>query len=363
MKLSLLYELTNPKPWHEKSEYNVWHEALEQVALADKLGFHCVWAVEHHFLTELSACSVPEIFLTACAMRTERIRIGHGVVLLPNPFNYPIRVAERIAGLDIVSNGRVEFGTGRATSLLEMDGFGIDPEETRSMWSEAVEMIPRMWREEIYSHEGQHFTVPPREILPKPIQKPHPPIWMACSQPASFELAAQKGIGALCFTFEGPEELEPRMKTYRETIKTAEPVGQFVNNQIAAFTILYCEEDRQQAELIGGRGAAWYQTTFTSKIHGSWRDREAATYEHQHAQAEKIPEQVEWDLDRYAQRRMNQGGWCIGDPDKIKTQLARYEKLGFDHVLFNVQTGMIPHEKIMASMELFAKEVMPQFQS
>ena len=176
MKISLLYELTNPKPWHERSEYDVWHQALEQVELADRLGYHCVWAVEHHFLTELSACSVPEIFLTACAARTKNIRIGHGVVLLPGPFNSPIRVAERAAGLDIVSKGRLEFGTGRATSLIEMDGFHVDPEETRSMAAEALEMIPRMWTQEVFSHEGPHFSVPEREIIPKPIQKPHPPI-------------------------------------------------------------------------------------------------------------------------------------------------------------------------------------------
>ena len=155
MRFSLLYELTNPKPWHERSESDVWHEAIEQVALADKLGFETVWAVEHHFLEELSVCSAPEVFLSACAMKTERIRLGHGVVLLPSPFNHPVRVAERIAALDIISEGRVEFGTGRASSLIELDGFRVDPEHTRGMWEEAVEMIPRMWETDRFSHEGE----------------------------------------------------------------------------------------------------------------------------------------------------------------------------------------------------------------
>ena len=113
MRIDLLYELQNPGPQHARSEYDVYWQAVEQIELADKMGFGAVWAVEHHFLTEFAHSTAPEVFLSAVAQRTQRIRIGHGVVLLPYPFNHPIRVAERIAALDILSNGRVEFGTGR----------------------------------------------------------------------------------------------------------------------------------------------------------------------------------------------------------------------------------------------------------
>jgi len=362
MRFSLLYELTNPKPWHERSEADVWHEAIQQVELADNLGFETVWAVEHHFLEELSVCSAPEIFLSACAMRTKRIRLGHGVVLLPSPFNHPVRVAERIAALDIVSEGRVEFGTGRASSLIELDGFRVDPEDTRGMWEEAVGIIPRMWGTDRFSHEGRYFSVPERNVIPKPLQKPHPPIWMACSQADSFEIAANKGLGVLSFTSDEPEELQQRLKRYRELIPKAEPVGAFVNNRVAGFTPMYCGESMTEAVEVGATGAAWYQTSFISKIKAGWRGREVKSYEYAREAAEKVPEDLVWDLDRYKKRGMGKGGWCIGDPEEVTTQAKRYEKNGFDDLLFIVQTGKIPHEKIMASLERFASEVMPHFE-
>ena len=361
MKFSLLYEITNPKPWHERSEYNVWHEAIQQVELADGLGFECAWAVEHHFLEELSACSAPEIFLTACAARTERIRLGHGVVLLPHVFNNPVRVAERAAALDIVSNGRLDFGTGRASSLIELEGFNAPLEETRQMWQEAVEIIPKMWMQDEFSFEGKYFSMPPRNVLPKPIQKPHPPMWMACSQSSSFEIAAKMGLGVLCFTAEEPEMLQERIDAYRRLQDQAEPVGATANQLIAGFTPMYCGDSMEDGVKVGGRGAAWYQTSFISKIQTGWKGREVAGYERGRRAAEKIPENVEWDLDRYTRRGLTKGGWCVGDVAHVRGQVARYRDQGFDHLLFIVQTGLIPSEKIMASMERFAKDVMPEF--
>src|SRR5215472_16555651 len=144
MKFDLLYELQMPKPHDARSEYRCYHEALEQIVLADRLGFDTVWEVEHHFLTEFAHSSAPEVFLAAVAQRTERIRIGHGVVQIPYKFNHPVRVAERIAVLDIMSDGRVEFGTGRSTPF-EQAGFEIDVEESRAMFEESLELIPRLW--------------------------------------------------------------------------------------------------------------------------------------------------------------------------------------------------------------------------
>src|SRR5512139_1566171 len=147
MKFDLLYELQVPKPHDERSEWRCYQEALEQIELADRLGFDTVWAVEHHFLSEFAHSSAPEVFLTAAAARTKKIRIGHGVVLLPSKFNHPIRVAERVAALDLISNGRVEFGTGRS-SQYEQAGFEIDTDLSREMWQESLSIIPRMWTED-----------------------------------------------------------------------------------------------------------------------------------------------------------------------------------------------------------------------
>ena len=171
MKFDLLYELQAPKPHDERSEHRCYHQALEQIELADRLGFDTVWAVEHHFLTEFAHSSAPEVFLAAASQRTKRIRLGHGVVLLPHKFNHPIRVAERVAALDLLSDGRVEFGTGRS-SQFEQAGFGVLPDESRDMWQESLEIIPRMWTEDPFEHQGRFVQIPSRSILPKPLQKP-----------------------------------------------------------------------------------------------------------------------------------------------------------------------------------------------
>lgn len=178
MKFGLLYELEFAKPWYQGWESNIFHQALEQIALADRVGFDYVWEVEHHFLTEFSHSSAPEVFLAAVSQRTSRIRLGHGVVLLPMAYNNPIRVAERVATLDILSNGRVDFGTGRSGTPTELEGFGVESSQSKAMWDEAVRIIPRMWTEDPFCYDGEFFSMPARSIWPKPVQKPHPPMWV-----------------------------------------------------------------------------------------------------------------------------------------------------------------------------------------
>src|SRR5213592_2923457 len=138
MQFGIFYEHQLPRPWQEDSEVRLIHEALAQVELADRLGIDYAWEVEHHFLEEYSHSSAPEVFLAACAARTERIRLGHGIVLMPPGYNHPARVAERIATLDLVSAGRVEWGTGQGASAAELHGFRIDPDERHAMWLEAT---------------------------------------------------------------------------------------------------------------------------------------------------------------------------------------------------------------------------------
>src|SRR4029450_8225604 len=168
-----------PKPHDPRSEWRCYHEALDQIVLADELGYDTVWEVEHHFLTEFAHSSAPEVFLAALSQRTKRIRLGHGVTLLPHRFNHPIRVAERVAALDILSNGRVESGTG-PSSQFEQAGFEIDTEQSRDMWQEALEIIPRMWTEDPFEDDGPFVSVPAASLIPQAPQRPHRPIWGAC---------------------------------------------------------------------------------------------------------------------------------------------------------------------------------------
>ncbi|MFQ6019792.1 MAG: LLM class flavin-dependent oxidoreductase [Dehalococcoidia bacterium] len=258
MKFGLIYELQMPKPWDGRVEYDTYHSALDQIELADRLGFHYVWEVEHHFLEEYSHSSAPEVFLAAASQRTKNIRLGHGIVLLPYPFNHPIRVAERAAALDIVSGGRLDLGTGRSITEQELGGFGIDPADSRPMWEEALEMIPKMWTQETFSWEGRYFVVPPRPVIPKPVQKPHPPLWVACTQPETFRIAGEKGLGALSFGFIAPGVLETSLAIYHEAIKGARPVGEFVNDQFAAATMALCAPSDEEALEVGEPAARFF---------------------------------------------------------------------------------------------------------
>src|ERR1700744_6603629 len=138
MKFGIFSEHQLPRPWNEGDERRLFQEALDQVELADRLGIDYAWEVENHFLEEYSHSSAPEIFLADCSQRTKNIRLGHGICLMPPKYNHPARVAERIATLDLVSSGRVEFGTGESASLMELGGFkgGLYLVVLRRMWHE-----------------------------------------------------------------------------------------------------------------------------------------------------------------------------------------------------------------------------------
>lgn len=173
-----------------------------------------MWAVEHHFLVEYAHSSAPEIFLAAISQLTTKVRLGHGVAIAPPPVNQPFRTAERIAALDIISNGRVEAGFGRGFSELEQRGFSMDPEISRDMALEVVKTLPDIWAPgEFPGKKTEFFDLPVRTVIPKPIQKPHPPMWWACTSPPSYELAGENNLGCLCFAFQPPEELTEKNKS------------------------------------------------------------------------------------------------------------------------------------------------------
>lgn len=255
MKFGIFYEHSVEKPWSRESELRAYHQALEQIELADELGFDQVWEVEHHFLEEYSHSSAPEVFLAAAAARTRRIHIGQGIAVALPQMNHPARIAERAAALDLISNGRLEFGTGRAATWTEVGAFGIDPDHTKEMWDEVIRAIPRMWTEEEFEWNGKYFKMPPRNVLPKPIQDPHPPMWVAVSSPETAVQAAERGIGMLGVTLGTPADYRRLVADYRRIIKHCDPVGKFVNNQVNAASWLYCGEDENEARAVGGAAA------------------------------------------------------------------------------------------------------------
>jgi alkanesulfonate monooxygenase SsuD/methylene tetrahydromethanopterin reductase-like flavin-dependent oxidoreductase (luciferase family) len=372
MKFGIFYEHQLPRPWADDSEQQLINDALEQVELADKLGFDVVWEVEHHFLEEYSHSAAPEVFLAACSQRAPNIRLGHGIVQTPPPFNHPARVAERIAMLDLVSNGRVEFGTGESSSEAELGGFRIDPTLKREMWQEGLEVAVRCLTETPFGGvDGKYVKMPPRNVVPKPVQKPHPPLWVACSRRDTIHLAAQKGIGALTFAFIDPEEAQHWLGDYYTTLENeCVPIGKAINPNIACVTTFMCAPTEEVAIARGIEGANFFGYSlahfyvFGEHVPGQtdvWAEylqkRDEVGYS---AEVAAAAEQDRLGA-KIAQDGVTGLRGAIGSPDQIREYLRRYEEVGVDQIIFVSQAGKNKHEHIMESLELFGREVLPEF--
>lgn len=353
MKFGLLYEHQLPRPWAEDAEHRLLKEAIEQVELADRLGFDYMWENEHHFLEEYSHSSAPEVFLAYCARNTTRIRLGHAVVLSPPAYNHPARVAERIATLDLLSDGRVDFGTGESASRVELEGFGIDAEQKKAMWAEAVEQTANMMTMSPYpGFTGQFFSMLCRNVLPKPLQKPHPPIWLACSRRETIHAAARHGIGALTFAFVDPQEASKWVQEYYEIIKSdaCVPIGHTVNANIAMVTGFSVHQDAEEAKRRGGDGFRYFGYAlghyYVFGAHTPGRTN--------------LWERFEQARDGMAEVGRGSG---IGTPAQVAEHLNKFAEAGVDQVIFIQQGGKNRHEHICEAMQLFAQTVMPQFKA
>ncbi len=348
MKFGLLYELQLPRPWTEESEHRLVQDALAEVEVADRLGFDHVWANEHHFLEEYSHNSAPEVFLAAAAGRTRRIRIGHAVVLAPPNYNPPARVAERIAMLDLVSSGRAEWGTGSSASRAELEGFNIDPALKKEMWAEATEQSANMMAMTPYpGFQGRFFSMPARNVIPKPLQKPHPPLWLACSNRETIHVAARNGVGALAFAFVDPADAAKWAGEYYEIIKSEAcvPIGHSVNANIAMATGFSVHHDEAEAKRRGSEGFQFFGFALGHHyVYGEHTPGVTNVWERFERGRDSLPPAV---------------GNGIGTPAQLIERFRQYQAAGVDQVIFVQQAGRNTHDDIIASLELFAAEVMP----
>jgi alkanesulfonate monooxygenase SsuD/methylene tetrahydromethanopterin reductase-like flavin-dependent oxidoreductase (luciferase family) len=356
MKFGLFYEISIPRPWTPEREREVYNNCLEQVKLADQLGFSNVWAVEHHFLEEYSHCSAPELFLTACAMVTKNIRVGHGIVVCVPEFNHPIKIAEKTATLDLLSGGRLEVGTGRSATWTELGGFRANPDTTKKSWDEFVRCLPKMWTQETFAYQGEFWSMPERTILPKPYQKPHPPMWVAVTSPGTEIDAADRGMGSLGLSFAGYAEQEKKIKEYRRRIQLCEPVGSFVNEQVATTNFLFCHEDEKTGIDTGKRLGNTFNYLATQLI--STREVFSSP---SYQSLGLLPALRRAATGPDASEQQTEG-MAYGDPARIIRAIKHWESLGVDCVNFILNANeTIPQEQVMASLRLFAKEVMPVF--
>jgi alkanesulfonate monooxygenase SsuD/methylene tetrahydromethanopterin reductase-like flavin-dependent oxidoreductase (luciferase family)/putative sterol carrier protein len=372
MRFGIFYEHQIPRPWGDDGERRLLHDALDQIEIADRAGFDFVWEVEHHFLEEYSHSSASDVFLAAASQRTKRIRLGLGIIPLPPGYQHPARVAETVATLDLVSDGRVEFGTGETSSGVELEGFGVERATKRAQWDEALDAVTRMMVEEPFAGiDGRFVSMPQRNVVPKPLQKPHPPLWVACSRRETIRLAAEKGIGALSFSFVEPEEAAAWVSEYRSIIASERcvPAGFAVNPRVAVVLPMMCHAHEAEAIERGIDGAHFFGYSLAhyyvfgdhhpgrTNIHEEFlRRRDAVGFARSVIRAQDAPLGV-----RVLQQGLGSLRGAIGTPDQVRDLCRRYEAAGVDQVIFVLQAGRNRHEHICESLELFGAEVLPEF--
>ncbi|GAC1313810.1 MAG: LLM class flavin-dependent oxidoreductase [Acidimicrobiales bacterium] len=356
MEFGIFNSLYVPRQLSEHDTDAEWKRLLDEVTwteAADRSGFKYAWATEHHFLEEYSHLSANESFLAFVAARTERIHIGSGIMNITPPVNHPARVAERAAMLDILSGGRFELGMGRGSSTTEQRGFGIeDAELTKAMFDEVVGQLPRMWADGEYSYEGTHFSMPPRNVLPKPRTKPHPPLWVAAGSPSTFEKAAQLGLGVLCFSTAGPKALAPLIERYKRDIVNAVPVGGYVNDNVMVTTQMLCLEDGHRARDIASKMTLGYQNSLVFRYLDTFpRPPGVPTW------PALIPEPTVAGLEEAVAK----GLLPIGTPDECARAVQTYVDIGADQLTFGMLSTTMAIEVAVEAVETFGASVIPRF--
>ena len=350
MKFGIFYEHQLPRPWHERSEYDLLHDSLRQIEFADELGYDYAWEVEHHFLEEYSHSSAPEVFLAAASQRTKNIRLGHGIIQLTT--NDPHRVAERVSTLDLLSNGRVEFGLGEGAGPAELHPFNIRVRDKRDRWEEAVQAMMPMFTETSWEFHGEYFDFPARNVIPKPLQKPHPPLWVACSNIQTIADAGSWGMGALGFSFVSPEAAKAWVhRYYNQFLHQPNRLANYADNPNVAVAngFMCADTDEEALEKASG----WTFFIFALSYYGRKGVDAPGT-------GNLWEEYQAWRKTDKAQAALRNG--LIGSPETIRKRLRMFEAAHIDQVILLNQAGKTSHQDICDSLEMFAKEVMPEFQ-
>lgn len=354
MEFGLFNSLYVPSARPEITESSRLRDEVALVVAADRAGFKYTWATEHHFLDEYSHLSANEAFLGYLAAVTRRIHIGSGIFNITPPVNHPARTAEKVAMLDHLSGGRFEFGVGRGSSTTEQRGFGIeDPELTREMVDEVLPEIVRMWRETDYSFEGRFFSMPRRNVLPKPLTDPHPPLWVAAGSPGTFRKAARMGLGVLCFAQASMDELAASIATYKEEVgRCSDPVGGYVNDNVMVTSQLMCLPDGRRArEVASAMGSGYHQTLLWKYLDTFPKPSWVPPY------PEQIPDMAGPVLE-YA---IGNHAICVGDLEEVAKAVEAYQAIGADQLVFGMLSSSLPVEVAIEAVETFGEYVLPRF--
>ncbi|MEU3133856.1 LLM class flavin-dependent oxidoreductase [Streptomyces sp. NPDC006854] len=336
-----------------EAEHKALIEETEYVIQADKSGFKYAWASEHHFLEEYSHLSANDVYLGYLAHATERIHLGSGIFNPLAPVNHPVKVAEKVAMLDHLSEGRFEFGTGRGAGSHEILGFmpGItDMNHTKELWEETIAEFPRMWLQDEYAgFQGKHWSLPPRKVLPKPYGGAHPAMWYAAGSPSSYAMAGRKGLGVLGFSVQKVSDMEWVVESYKNAVKDAEPVGAFVNDNVMVTSTAICAETHAEAVEIAVGGGLNYLQSLLFRYHDTFPRPEGIP-----EWPELLPEYTEEIVELLIAEEL----MICGDPDEVLKQCRRWDRAGADQLSFGLPIGISP-EHTMNTIRLIGEHVIP----
>ena len=354
MKFGINLSSALPRPWGPGAEHKLIMDCIRTAELADQLGFDYFWVGEHHFLEEYHHVSAPETLMGALAMVTKNIRLAHGIMTLQPKMNHPVRAAERIALEDHLSRGRIDFGSGRGSGLKEWSGFEIEEQGTKEAWDESLRAILAMWRTEEFAWDGKNFKIPLCNVIPKPFQLPHPPLWLACTNPETQRLAGERGMGSIAFLYAGIEDVAERVKIYREGI--ANPVNRYsseVNDCFAFFANCVVDADEARAKELYFEASEKQRAAFTT--HG-WTSITGTTLRAEvKREIANKGSGVDW------QDVLERGGSVVGNVQRAVDTLQNYAAIGIDLTVFNVFPGVTGIEEVERNMRVLAGSVLPKF--
>lgn len=352
MKFGLMTQIQMPRPWGPNPEVHAYQNAIAQAEAAEAAGFSHYWITEQHFFLEIGHSPCPDMLLAAISQRTQRIRLGFSVILMT--VNHPFAIAERVATLDALTDGRVEFGMGRGSTPYMVEAFGIDRATERERAQEATEAVMQMFaQEEFTGFKGRYFDLPPRHVLPRPVQRPHPPLWVAASNLSSYERAGRQGVGVIGVTRNSIAETRDAIRTYRAAIRGADPkgfIGAYPNEQVAGFALACCHEDDRIGRDVACAAARWYNG-----------DNDTALNPVRFATAGGVEAVVSKFRSRSNEQLIEDGMAIGGNPDTVSRSVEKWAEAGLDQMIFLLQAGRSTHDQVMRSIELIGEKVIPRF--
>ncbi|WP_262706429.1 MULTISPECIES: LLM class flavin-dependent oxidoreductase [Streptomyces] len=330
-----------------------YRELVEEVLLAERVGFDAFGSSEQHVALGTASVSAPEVLYPYLMALTSRIRFIHLVTLLPTRMNHALRVAERVATEDILSNGRIELGTGRGNTTLALRAFEVDPSQNKSQWREGVELIRRAFLDDPFSYVGEHYKIPPRSLVPKPLQTPYPPISAAAGSPSSVETAATMGIGAIMGgLYLGFDLVENMVKLYDTTLAaTHHPHPITPRKMVAISGGMHCAETTAQA-----RTEAQPLFEMAKLSTDAYERLSKLSQDYAYMGAVK---NIDFNDQEYMFEHSQ--GFMVGDPDHCIEHVQRYADMGVDALVLRVDS--LPHHQLLRSIELFGKYVIPHFKN